>query len=169
METTILYHLDNTWSTIIVGNFGLVGKKTFINVSCKHDEVYHQHPQQKWHCGHSMANWYTFLFGQHFFYDKLFKKGYVTLKLFGGINIGLVAVLQLSIQTHKYLYVDFNTLGSKRCPCTNWDVVKPISIIITTWIFGGDTSRHSIGRGENLNDVGPMDMVTVGWPCRGHS
>lgn len=88
------------------------------------------------------------------------QRGYVILKLFGGINIGLVVVLQLSIWVHKYLYVDFNTLGSKRCPCSNWDVVKPISITITNlecvWIFGGITSRHSIGRGANLNDVGPM-------------
>jgi hypothetical protein len=30
-------------------------KKKLIDVSCKHDKVYHQHPRQKWHCGHLMV------------------------------------------------------------------------------------------------------------------
>jgi hypothetical protein len=82
-----------TWLHMIhyhCGELWINWKKKLINVSCKHEKIYHQHPQQKWHCGHSMANWYTFLFGPHFFYGNLFKRGYVILKLFGGINIGLL-------------------------------------------------------------------------------
>jgi hypothetical protein len=100
-------------------------------------------------------------------------EGICVLDLFGGINTGLVIVLQVGILIRKYLYVEKYETARRVSLC---------HLALLVWRYPELLPRSAI-RGyhralpsdiallgaQDLARVGPIDLVIVGWPCQGHT
>jgi hypothetical protein len=99
-------------------------------------------------------------------------KGICVLDLFGGINIGLVVVLQASIPVRKYLYVERDETARTVSSChlallmrRYLELLLRSAIRGYQWVLPLDIA---LLRAQDLARVGPIDLVIAGWPCQGH-
>jgi hypothetical protein len=95
------------------------------------------------------------------------EKGACLLDLCGGINIGFVMVFQSYIYVHKYLYVDPNTIAQKvsmhHVGMLLDQYTKLLLNIGLHGYLGALPHDITLLGAQDLDDVGPMDMVIVRW------
>jgi site-specific DNA-cytosine methylase len=97
----------------------------------------------------------------------------VLLELFGGIDSGLVVVLQAGLKIKRYIYVDVNEATRQvakrhsRRLRTQFPELLATSAIKTSFsMLVGDITLVSE---ENIHRCGHVDLVVAGWPCHGMS
>jgi len=95
------------------------------------------------------------------------------LDLFGGINTGLVTMLQAGIPVWKYLYVERDETAKKVSLChlalLMWrypELLTRSAIRGYQWALPSDIALLGV---QDLAKVGPIDLVIAGWPCQGHT
>jgi site-specific DNA-cytosine methylase len=97
----------------------------------------------------------------------------VLLELFGGIDNGLVAVLQAGLKVKRYIYVNVDEAARQvakrhsRRLRTQFPELLAISAIKTSFsTLVGDIALVSV---EDIHCCGHVDLVITGWPCQGMS
>jgi hypothetical protein len=100
-------------------------------------------------------------------------EGICVLNLFGGINTGLVIVLQAGILVRKYLYVERDETVKR---VSSWYLALLMQqypkLLLRLVIRGYQRALPSdialLGV-QDLARVGPINLVIAGWPCQGHT
>jgi site-specific DNA-cytosine methylase len=97
----------------------------------------------------------------------------VLLELFGGIGIGLAAVLQDGIKVQRYVYIDINDAARQVARHHSRGLrVRFPELLTTTMIlsaFSSLTGDISLISEKDLHWLGHVDLVIAGWPCQGMS
>jgi hypothetical protein len=99
------------------------------------------------------------------------EKGACLLDLCGSINIGLIMVFQscvcVCVCIHKYLYVDPNTIAQKvsmhHVGMLLDRYTKLLLDIVLHGYLGALPHDITLLGAQDLDDVGPMDMVIIRW------
>ncbi len=110
--------------------------------------------------------WFTLVHAMPILWQPC-EKGACLLDLCGGINIGLIMVFQSYICVHKYLYVDPNTIAQKvsmhYVGMLLDQYTKLLLDIVLHGYLGAFPYDNTLLGAQDLDDVGPMDMVIVRW------
>jgi hypothetical protein len=96
-------------------------------------------------------------------------EGICMLDLFGGINNGLVTVLQAGILVRKYLYVERNETA-KRVSSRHLALLmrRYPELLLRLAIRGYQRalpSNITLLGAQDLARIGPINLVIAGWPC----
>ena len=95
------------------------------------------------------------------------------MEIFGGIGIGLAAVLKVGLKVRQYVYVDNSQVSTRvaRHHLHQLMVLYPQQLYPTA--IRGCFLRllHDVIliNKVDLRHLGQVDMVIAGWPCQGHS
>jgi site-specific DNA-cytosine methylase len=95
----------------------------------------------------------------------------VLLELFGGIDSGLVAVLQAGLKVKRYIYVDVDEVArqvakrhSQRLRTQFPELLATSTIKTSFSTLVGDIALVFV---EDIHRYGHVDLVIAGWPCQG--
>ncbi len=100
-------------------------------------------------------------------------EGICVLDLFGGINTGLAAMLQVGILVRKYFYVERDETA-KRVSSRHLALLmrRYPELLPRSAIRGYQRALPldiALLGAQDLARVGPINLVIVGWPCQGHT
>jgi hypothetical protein len=100
-------------------------------------------------------------------------EGICVLDLFGGISTSLVAVLQLGIPVWKYLYVERDETARMVSSRHFALLMRQYSELLPRSTIRGYQWALPLNiallGAQDLARVGPIDLVIIGWPCKGHT
>jgi hypothetical protein len=98
------------------------------------------------------------------------KEGITLLELFGGIGIGLKALLQSGMVVQRYLYVDIDPTTRQVAPLKMMELTArfPPQFATTAWkvsfiFLPFDTQ---LIQNKHLELLGPMDLIISSWECQ---
>ena len=99
--------------------------------------------------------------------------GITLVELFGGIGMGLAAVLETGLTVRRYVYVDNSPVSTHvaRHHLHQLMVLYPQQLHPTAICGCFSRLPHDVTfiSEADLRHLGPVDMVIAGWPCQGHS
>jgi site-specific DNA-cytosine methylase len=99
------------------------------------------------------------------------KESITLLELFGGIGIGLEALLQLGMVVRGYFYVDIDPIVKQVAALKMMELrVKfPQQFTTTAWKanFIFLPSNIQLIRKKHMELLRPMDLIISGWECQG--
>ncbi len=101
------------------------------------------------------------------------KEGITLLKFFGGIGIGLEALLQLGIVVQRYFYVDIDPIARQVAALKMMELIAgfPQQFATTAWKASFIFLPYNIQliQKKHMELFGPVDFIISGWECQGFS
>jgi hypothetical protein len=98
------------------------------------------------------------------------KEGITLLELFGGIGIGLEALLQSGMVVQKYFYVDIDPIARQVAAfrMMEFSAKFPQQFITTTWKAGFTflPSNIQLIQKKHMELLGPVDLIILSWECQ---
>ncbi len=101
------------------------------------------------------------------------KEGITLLELFGGIGIGLEALLQSGMVVQRYFYVDIDPIARQVAASRMKEFTTrfPKQFATTAWkaSFTFLPSDIQLIQKKHMELLGPIDLIISGWECQGFS
>jgi hypothetical protein len=99
------------------------------------------------------------------------KEGITLLELFGGIGIGLEALLQSGMVVQKYFYVDIDPIARQVAACIMMELTArfPQQFTTTAWKASFIFLPSTLIQKKHMELLGPVDLIISGWDCQGFS
>jgi site-specific DNA-cytosine methylase len=95
------------------------------------------------------------------------------LEFFGGIGIGLKALLQSRMVVQKYFYVDIDPIARQVVASRMMELIAkfPQQFVITAWKASFTFLHYNIQliQKKHMKLLGPVDLIISGWECQGFS
>jgi site-specific DNA-cytosine methylase len=101
------------------------------------------------------------------------KDGITLLELFGGIGIGLEALLQSGRAVQRYFYVDIDFIARQVAASRMMEFIAifPQQFATTAWkaSFIFLLADIQLIQKKHMELFGPVDLIISGWECQGFS
>ena len=95
------------------------------------------------------------------------------MEIFGGIDTGLAAVLEVGITVRRYIHVDNGYTANRavRHHIQQLLLRYPVQLSASAILecYGQLPQDVTMISDEDLRRLGHVNLIIAGWPCQGHS